>query len=243
MKSKTLLVALATVGVAVVAYAKPPGATPADSGDADSFGRPVKFIGLITTGQQTFADDCTIDPSSPPGPDDHCLVVDPSVLTPYEFNDVGRAIIPANASNSLFCHWQTPSVVASFYNPTGSVMTNAIFRANTRYTLQNAVLNDPSLIDPATGLPFNGKLTVSIATSALTRTLEPGEFGNDREVSSRTCIGGLVSKRALIEGYGLSAVQAANFFKNDTAVTMDVTGSMRGVQFANVFVSTRIVGD
>jgi len=245
MKLKALLVALATVGVAVAAYAKPPvpGATPADSGDADSFGRPVKYIGLVTSGVQTFTSDCTPDPSAPPGPDDHCTVVDPAVTTPWTFNDVGRIIIPANASNSLFCHWQTPTVVASFHNTTAGIMTNAQFRVTTSYTLQNSVLNDPSLIDPNTGLPFNGKLTVSITTSALTRTLEPNEFGTDREVSSRTCIGGLVSKRALIEGYGLTAAQAANFFKNDTAVTMGLSGSTRGVQSASVFISTRFVGD
>ena len=243
MKLKALVVALATLGVAVFAYAKPPGATPADSGDADSYGRPIKFIGLMTSGVQSFADDCTPDPSAPPGPDDHCQVVDPAVTTPWTFNDVGRIIIPANAANSLFCHWQTPTVVASFRNTTGAIMTNAQFRANARYTLQNSVLNDPSLIDPTTGLPFGGKLTVQVVASALTRTLEPGEVGNDRETASRTCIGGIVSKRALIESYGLTPTQAANFFKNDTAVTLDLTGSTRGVQFATVFVSTRFVGD
>jgi hypothetical protein len=197
----------------------------------------------MTTGVQTFSNDCTPDPSAPPGPDDHCTVVDPAVSTPFTFNDVGRAIIPANAANSMFCQWQTPNVVASFYNPTGAVMNNAQFRVVTRYTLQNSVLNDPSLIDPTTGLPFGGKLSVSIVSSALSRNLAPGEFGNDRETSSRVCIGGLISKRALIEGYGLTAAQATNFFKQDTAVTMDLTGNLRGVQFASAFVSTRVVGD
>jgi len=245
MKLKALVVALATIGVVAVAYAKPPGpgATPADSGDADSFGRPLKFIGLLTSGVQTFSNDCTPDPSAPPGPDDHCVVVDPAVSTPYTFNDVGRIIIPANAANSIICQWQTPSSIASFSNPTASTMFNAQFRVTTRYTLQNSVLNDPALIDPNTGLPFGGKITVSITTTALSRTLQPGEFGNDRDTSSRVCIGGLVSKRALVEGYGLTAAQATNFFKNDTAVTMDLTGSMRGVQFGQAFVSTRFVGD
>jgi hypothetical protein len=53
----------------------------------------VRFIGLMASGLVQFSDDCTVDPSFPPGPDDHCQVVDPAVLTSFDYLDVARMVI------------------------------------------------------------------------------------------------------------------------------------------------------
>ena len=47
----------------------------------------------------------------------------------------------------------------------------------------------------------------------------------------------------LMEGYGLSATQAANFFKNDTIITMGLQGNATLVNFASIIYGTRFVGD
>src|SRR5260221_6705915 len=89
------------------AAARPNGAagpSAADVGDADSFGRNVHFIGVAQTGTVQFAPDCTPDPNSPPGPDDRCVVVDPTTTTTFEARDIGRIKLPAKASNSILCH-------------------------------------------------------------------------------------------------------------------------------------------
>jgi hypothetical protein len=56
-------------------------------------------------------------------------------------------------------------------------------------------------------------------------------------------VNGIVSKNSLVNGYGLSAAQATNFFKNDTIITLGMTVRSRHVDGSSVIVSTRIVGD
>jgi hypothetical protein len=223
--------------------AEAPPAT-ATTGDADSFGRNVKFIGLIASGAISLQSDCTPDPSFPPGPEDHCFVTNPApAVTTFTVNDAARMIIPAKSSNSLFCHWQTPIAVYSFENPTAVYQHNARIIVTPSYVVQNAVLNDPSMIDPTTGLPFNGQLTVSLAGIRHSRGLQPGDAQIDRDAETRVCIAGMISKQALIDGYGLTPTQATNFFKNDTTITMNISGSAALVGFASIIYSTRFVGD
>jgi hypothetical protein len=214
------------------------------NGDPDSFGRYVKFIGLMTTGTINLADDCTPDPAFPPGPDDHCFVVNAApASTSFTVTDAARLLIPAKASNSMLCHWQTPVVVYSFSNQTGVYRPNARFQLTPSYTIENAVLNDPTLINPLTGLPFGGSLSTNLPGIRHSRSLQPGEVQIERDTETRSCIDGLISKRSLMTTYGLTAAQAANFFKNDTIVTMNLQGTSTLVDFASIVVGTRFVGD
>lgn len=232
----------AAMKAADAAAAPTPTAT---TGDPDSFGRSVKFLGLMTSGIVQMAADCTPDPDFPPGPDDHCYNPNPTVgaETVVTFQDVGRMMIPARSANSVFCHWQSPSTAYIYHNPTAAPVSTARFLVNTTYTIENSVLNDPALIDPNTGLPFNGKFTVTIGTIRDDRNLEPGATQVGRALDSRVCVNGIVSKNSLINGYGLTATQATNFFKSDTIITMGMTVRSRYVEDSSVIVSTRIVGD
>lgn len=217
----------------------------ATTGDPDSFGRAVKFLGLMTSGIIQMSADCTPDPQYPPGPDDHCYLPNPTVgaETVVSFDDVGRMLIPGKSANSLFCHWQSPSTAYIFHNPTAAPVGSARFLVYTTYTIENPVLNDPALIDPNTGQPLNGKFTVTIGNVRDERNLQAGETQVGRPFDSRVCINGIVSRNSLVNGYGLSAAQAANFFKSDTVITMGMKVRSRYVADASVIVSTRLVGD
>jgi len=219
-------------------------ASPTTTGDDDAYGRNVKFLGLMSTGAITLASDCTPDPSFPPGPDDHCFVLNAApMITHFAVNDAAHIVIPAKSSNSLFCHWQTPIAYYSMRNTTGGFQPNARFIVTPSYTIENEVLNDPSLIDPNTGLPFGGSLTISLAGIRHMRSLQAGESDSESMNTTRSCIAGLISKRALIDGYGLTAAQASNFFKKDTIITMNLQGSAALVDFASIYYGTRFVGD
>lgn len=212
-------------------------------GDPASFGRNVKFIGLMQSGSITIADDCTPDPSFPPGPDDHCVLKNAApALTGFNFADIGRVVIPARSANSLICHWQTPFVVYQFANHTGAWQPNARFVATPSYTIQNAVLNDPALIDPATGAPFGGQFTLALAGIRHARSLQPGEQQLERENATRVCLGGVIGRQLLV-GMGLSEAQATQFFRNDTVITMNLTGQVGMVEFGTILYGVRFVGD
>jgi hypothetical protein len=216
-----------------------------DVGDADSFGRNAKWIGLMSSGviQLTdFADDC-LPENFQGGPDDHCVVLNPQPLaTTFSFPDVGRMVIPAKAANSLFCHAQTPISSTLLQNTSGAGMTARVTYTPT-YTFENPVLADPSLIDPTTGLPFNGKLTQTLSGISHRLTLQPGEnfFGRDDE--TRFCINGMISKNMLKTTFGLTDAQATKFFTKDTIVTMGISGNAQGVIFSSMINNTRWLGD
>jgi len=215
----------------------------AEVGDADSYGRNVRYIGTMQSGQVTLAPDCTPDPSFPPGPDDRCIVTATAPLTtPIAVADVGRVVIPGRSTHSLICHWQTPIVIFGFDNPTGVPQDDARFVVNPFYTIQNEVLNDPALIDPATGSPFGGSFQVGLGGIRRERSLQPGENQVEREAGTRACIGGIVSAQ-MLRGFGLSDAQVTEFFKKDTVITMDISGQAKLVEFATIIYGVRFVGD
>jgi hypothetical protein len=218
-------------------------ATAAESGDPDSFGRNVRFIGLMQSGQVTLAPDCTPDPDFPPGPDDVCITTAPAPgVTWINAHDVARVVIPGRAAHSIICHWQTPIVIFGFGNPTAVAQEDGRFVVNPVYTIQNEVLDDPALVDPNTGAPFGGQFQVGLGGIRRERSLQPGESQVEREAGTRVCIGGIVSAQ-MLRGFGLSDAQVTEFFKKDTVITMDIAGQARFVDFATILYGTRFVGD
>jgi hypothetical protein len=217
--------------------------TDAEVGDAGSFGRNVKFMGSVQTGALTIAADCTPDPAFPPGPNDQCVTPDINGFTSFSFPDMGKTLIPGKTAKTLFCHWQTPFSIMVYGNTTGVYQGSARTVVTATYKIENEVLNDPSLLDPSTGLPYGGSVTVALGSIRESRGLQPGDSQTFRENYTRVCNGGLISRRALIESYGLSDAQAKEFFKKDTIITLGITGSTRFVNNGSVIIGTRFVGD
>jgi hypothetical protein len=229
--------------IAAAAHAAGPAA--ADVGDADSFGRNVHFIGTSQSGAVTVTSDASnCPPPDPSLPDDRCLVVNPApAQTVATFNDIGRIKLPAKATNSLLCHAVTPFFFWHASNPTGSPASTT-FAATVSFTIENQLLDDPSLIDPTTGLPFGGKLDVGLTgLTGDTHTLQPGDSETRRHVSTKFCLGGLVSKDALVFTYGLSAAQADDFFRKPMTVHLNLTLRTLLVDDATAFYAVRLFGD
>jgi hypothetical protein len=213
--------------------------TAEDVGDPDSFGRNVTYLGLAQTMPVTLADDCSgSDPTL-----ERCIVNNPAPLS-TNFDEAGLATmnLPAKATKSLICFGLTPFISVEWSNPTGA-MQIARFTASATITIDNEVLDDPTLIDPGTGLPFGGVLELGLSTWHNTHSIEPGEFESERSSQTRSCIAGIVNKRALVEGYGLSEAQATQFFKKPMTITFGARGSAQSSEFTNYFYGIRLYGD
>jgi hypothetical protein len=227
--------------MAVAAQAAPP--TAEEVGDPDSFGRDVIYLGNAQTANVALQADCTPDPMFPPAPNDRCIVLNaqPAATT---FNEDGLATLslPAESTKSLICFALTPNVNYEFFNLTGVSQPNARYNARAVITIENEVLNDPTLIDPNTGLPYGGKMTLPLSTYSESRSIAAGEREQKSMFLSRHCIGGLVSKRSLV-GSGLSETQAKQFFKKPMKFTFGASGTVQIVDFANYFYGIRLYGD
>jgi hypothetical protein len=214
-------------------------------GDADTFGHNVVYAGLINTGTITMAADCTPAPGDPaPGPDDRCITIAPgAVSTTFDLADIGRMTLPGKSSHNILCHWLSPIVIYSLYNNTGATATGRI-TLSPYLKIESEVLNDPTLLDPNTGLPYGGVLESGFAASYQNaRTLAANDRETERFSESRVCIAGTISRQGLIQGYGFTDAQVDKFFKKPMTIRFGVRGSASLVDFASIIYGLRIMGD
>lgn len=214
-----------------------------DVGDADSFGRNVHWLGLVSSVPLALRTSCAPLPGDPAN--QRCAEVDPASLggRMASFDNVATMTLPARSVNSLLCHWLTPTAAVNFANYSGMDDRNARMAIYPRLTLVNDAFNEPGLVDPVTGEPIVGKIDIALSSIWSSAPLDNGERTMQRNTSTRTCIGGFVTKRVLMEGYGLSERQAAAFFANPTTVQLGVDVLTQHVSSAGVTLSVRWVGD
>lgn len=213
------------------------GPSAADVGDADSFGRTLNWLGL-TDAWIDLSPDCSGSSA------DRCqpLAAAPATTT-FAFDDVSHVTLPRNAANSLLCYWFSPFLQIDYDNPTAAPVVAQLSYVPT-VTVENPVLDDPSLVDPNTGLPFGGSLLTGLTSSERYEVpLAAGQHSFQRDRDSAVCIAGLVSKQALMQNYGLSEAQARQFFRKPTTLRLNVEGSAQFVGDASLYFGLRIVGD
>lgn len=206
-------------------------------GDPDSFGRNLRWLGVAQLNARVTSD-CT--GWTEPG----CQVMTtPGALTTFSFTDLARIRLPPKATKSLLCYWLSPLVTVTYQNP-GASTVNALLRYSPTLTIENPVLNDPALINPMTGLPFGGRLETGMTSSEFYEVpLAPGVEFTQRSRDSAVCIAGFLSRRALVDTYGLTDVQAAAFFQQETVVRMNLAGAVNHVTDADFIFGFRIIGD
>jgi hypothetical protein len=230
-------------GIGATALAAPP----APGGyDTDSFGRNVVFDGLLQSGTVTLQPDCTPFPGEPPlGPDDRCVALNTApAATSFDLPDIGRLTIPGKSAHSFFCHWLTPIAIYDFANPTGVFQPSADFLLYPYVVVESSVLDDPSLIDPTTGLPFGGKLETSFAAIYQdAQSLDVNQTATRRFSETRVCIGGFLSQQLLTTNYGLTDAQAREVFRHDITLRFGLRGTAALVDSAYVIYGLRVVGD
>lgn len=236
-----LFIALLGFGTVASTQVSAQAITTETVGDADSFGRNVKWLGLLS-GYVLLDSAC--EPATPGDPPpENCTVIAP-LPAPTVFNmpDLDSITLPKESSTTLLCHWQTPVVSYSVSNYTGSPQQFSI-RVTPTYRIENPVLNNPSLINPNTGLPYGGAIELSLTAIYKSGTIADGYNGFEVINGARVCIGGLISKASLMTGYGLNENQADRFFRRKTTITLSLSGQTQMVDFANINIGTRFTGD
>ena len=211
-------------------------------GDIDSFGRAAKYLGLV---QVTVAlqSDCTTDPLNPPPPNERCVVVNPAPeATNFSERDLAVIRLPARSTNSLLCHTLTPGLSFGFYNGTGADQYGYV-SARALITVESEVLNDPTILNPSTGQPYGGKLETSLSTYHEDKMLAPNAYESKTMFLTRHCIGGFLSKQALVQGYGLTEAQAAELFRKPITLRFGASGSTQMTEYLHYLYGMRIYGD
>ena len=233
--------ALAALAVLCSANIQPAAAqTPsaADVGDADSFGHTVIYLGYRQSTAINLSPTCEgFDPAL-----GRCIPIVAGGTTPFNETDLGVIRLPARATRTLICHSVTVFYSRDHLNPS-SAPGQAEFAENALLTIENPVLNDPNLINPLFGVPFNGRITIGATNIAENHGIAAGAFEHEQASNTKLCGAGLVSRQQLIQLFGLSPTLATQFFQRPMTIRLGVSGRARlttGVQF---FYLLRLFGD
>jgi len=219
------------------------GPTEEEVGDADSFGRAQTYLGVAQTNPVNIEADC-----SWAGVDDVCIEhAVPPGTTIVDEADLGSLELPEKATNSFLCFTYTQFSTWWWANSTGSTQTGSMGLYFTTQ-IQNDVLIG---LNDSNGNPFNGVLFLdnagnpspaAIIVSTSQHTLPDGAFELQRERTTRSCTGGIVSARSL-RAQGLTDKQIKDFFKESMTVSFGVAGNVSMTEFAFFFGGIRIYGD
>lgn len=233
-------IAAAHASAAPKLAARAAGPTPEDVYDVDSFKRSVTYLGLASA-FINLSDTCPTDPANP---DELCQVLAPApAFTSFNFPDAARIVLPAKSSHSILCYWFSPLLTVNYAN-FGATPAYGRLRYSPTLTIENPVLDDPALIDPTTGAPFGGQLLTSMSASeSFVQPLDPGVNFTERTRDSAVCMAGFVSKKALVDSYGLTDAQARAFFNKPTTIRLNVSGQAQNVGFASMVFGLRVMGD
>lgn len=232
-------------GTAAARTATRPTAPPTNAqvGDAASFGRNVRWLGMSPGSGAVVTNDCAAVHREDPAI--QCQQVnDYAVDTAFAFSDLGRIELPAAAANSMLCHWLTPLMQGNYYTTSSTPTVGRIAYAP-NITIESPVLADPAMIDLQTGAPFNGRIVRGASYEIENAVLQQGlplQLAAFRQ-RTVTCADALVSKQQLIDLHGLTRSQADRFFASPITLRFGVRGSVRNVGRMVIALGARVVGD
>lgn len=209
-------------------------------GDPASFGKNVIYLGLAQTDSVLLEIDCSAVPQSEFST---CIPIQPAPgVTMFNESDLASIALPGRASKSLICFTLTPLVNWQFHNTTGAFQPFAHVFVRATVRIESDALNDPALIDPSTGLPYDGEMNLTLSTFAEDRSLDVNERESAFRAYSRSCIAGVLNHHNLSLN-GFSDAQIRRLFREPMTLHFGLAGSTSMVDYGNFFYGIRLYGD
>ena len=242
MKYKTLklfVIVLSTVALAGTMKAAP---TAADVGDAETFGHAALYMGAAS-GFVTLDSACPA-PSPSATPDPFCFNLNPApAATTFNAQDICRIKLPKKATKNVIYPVLNMFVNYQLQNSTGVFAPNALFTFTASMSIESDAFLDPSVIDPGTGLPAAGKITLIFNYAYRDdRSMQDGDRQRLREVLVRAGNTG-ITRAQLTDSFGLAPAVVNAMFDGPMTVSMNVTGTARYVTDASITGNMRLFGD
>jgi hypothetical protein len=241
--SKILAVTLSSLAVVGGLRAAPP--TPAEVGEVESFGHNVQYMGAVS-GFITLSPACTPAPTPVPpatANDDQCFTLAAApATTAFDAEDILRIKLPKKATRTIIYPALNFFINYQLQNSTGVFQPQGLFSYTASLTIESDVLLNPSIIDPSTGLPANGKLVGQFSyVFRDDRSMDVNARQRQRETLVRVGNAG-INKAALI-AQGLSESVVDDLFKKEMTIRMSVTGSTKLLTDATITCNMRLFGD
>lgn len=245
MKHKAFsILVVAVAAFSLAGWIQAAGPTAADVGDAETFGHPALYLGAAS-GFVTLSPDCSTEPSpTPTPPDSQCFNLNPPPApTTFNAENICRIKLPKKATRNVIYPVLNMLVSYQLENSTGAAVPNALFTFNASLSIESAALLAPTVIDPGTGLPAAGKITLLFNYNYRDdRSMKDGDRQRFREVMVRAGNTGL-TRSQFINSFGLAPGVVDAMFLGEMTVKMNVTGTARYLTDANITGNMRLFGD
>jgi len=240
---KTVAVVFCSVAVAGELRAAPPSAE--DVGDAGSFGHAALYMGA-DSGFVTLASVCDPEPAPVPpetANDSQCFTLNPApASTHYEAQDILRIKLPKKATRTIIYPALNFFINYQLHNTTGVDQPQGLFSFLASLDIESDALLDPSIIDPATGLPANGKLMGQFTYAYRDdRSMDAGDRHRQRMTLVRVGNAGINKSQLISQGLAPAVVDA--LFNSAMTIRMNITGDAKLVTDASVTGNMRLFGD
>lgn len=221
--------------------------TAQDVGEPDSFGKNVKFLGTATSGGVVVYNSCDPqillnDLNITLGADDRCLSHTLGGPTSSAtFNDIGRITIPGKSADNVIYFLVNNLVQYEFTNNFSNEFPGIVLYSP-RLTIESTALNDPTAINPDTGLPLNGVLTVGISSSKfLNRSIAANGFESYFDNYSSAATRGFA--RSYFEDIGLPQSVIKELYKRPMTIKLNLRLVVRGVSYGYFRYTMRFMGN
>jgi hypothetical protein len=159
--------------------------------------------------------------------------------------EVASVAVSGSFGRSTLCANPNGQTIYDFAGRVASGEEPSSFQYDYRYELQSAVLNDLSLINPKTGMAFNGKISFPVIStfrdqdfvSYMQRILRVQKFG------SYDCGTPVVNYSTLVNTYGLSSFDAQRVLGGAVTIRLFITGGFVATDGGTFSMQLRMIGD
>jgi hypothetical protein len=233
--------------IALVGVLRAAPLTTTDVGDVETFGHNAQYMGAASGFVTLSADPCpapTPTPSPVPNGDTFCFQMTAApAQTNFTATDLCRIKLPKKATRNVIYPMLNMFVGYQLQNSTGVDQPSGVFRFTASLDIESDALLDPSIIDPSTGLPANGKLTNVFTYSYRDdRRMNVNDRERIRVDLARTGNTGL-TRAQFHDSFGLTDAQVDNLFKGAITVRMNMTGATKLCTDGFVTANMRLFGD
>jgi hypothetical protein len=204
-------------------------------------GRPLKFY-ESNVGKNIFfrtpAEACT------PGPYNACIFLNEWGYGTYSNIELGTVNVSGSYGRSTVCLNEIGNAVYVMKGAS-SEPDLSTFNVEHRYELQSAVLDNPSLINPKTGVAFNGKISIYSNRGFSDQDyIKAGQrMVRNHSVSSFECGTPLMNYTMLTTTYGLSSLTAQYLLSQPMTIRLYVSGYLMATEGGFYTMQLRVIGD
>ncbi len=220
--------------------------TAADVGEPDSFGKNVKFLGTAVTGvvyvyrscdAQILLDEVEVTL----GADDRCIAHTGGATSSAVFNDLGRITIPGRSADNVIYFILNNTVSSETQNNFANALP--VFMSYIpRITIESAALNDPTALDPTTGQPLNGVLTVTaFGARVFNKTIPAGDFEFFYDTYSSAATRGFA--RSYFADLGLPPAVVNNLYRQPMTIKLGMRVSVQNITSGQYLYAMRLTGN